>query len=343
MRPDRFLLRLQAPRGRAALLIAMAFSAALMACDRAERAPQAMAPGESAGPGPQDSRETAFARDMIALKARGLAPDAVDAAVRELRTRYGYPILEARAAAPIADEGTAALAKSEAIGSKWKTVKSFSFGFPLAIKQSFVISNQGTLHAWTAISANEEGVDPVLIAYYRTSGTSTAHRVKVVAYNDDAAAGSLQPEITWTNTTGGNVTVDVLAFVFSAESQGTVKLFVRHSIFPVTDTYVTHISAYPLWDNTASGGIAGCSGPWSSRLRLVKTAGGGYAHGLLGINGNNLTGGEIVENSATLDVGTVIPSGRYNMVIGYVPWDLSKTEDGTQYSAFQDNRFDCFQ
>ncbi len=318
-------------------LAGLCLGLALSACDRADAPPSA----NDAGAG----TPAAYAKEVTALKAKGMDPAATLSALRDLRHRFGFPVAGEGTAAPFSEiAAEPALAKEAAIGPVWKNVKQFAMTFPTAIKQSFVISNAGTLHAWTAGSAVEQGVDPVLIAYYRTSGGTGAHTVKVVAYNDDIASDNLGSDIVWTNNTGANVTVEVLAFVYSPEAAGTIKLFVRHSIFPITNTYTSVISAAPLWNNTAvATGIGGCTGPWKSRIRLSKTAGGGFGHGLLGINYNTMTGGQILENSATLELGSVIPSGAYSMLLGYVPWDITKSEDGTKYSAFQDNRYDCFQ
>lgn len=334
------------------LIPALSAALAFMACDRADPKAPVAAPAEGAAMGPeaqQDAQGVAFAEAMVALKARGLDPQATEAAIRELRLRFGYPLPapvraeEAPAKPTDADVAAqAALSKAAAPGIKWKNVKGFVMTFPTAIKQSFVISNQGTLHAWTALSAAEQGVDPVMIAYTRTSAGS-AHGIKVLGYVDDISSTNLGSEIVWTNTTGANVTVDILVFVYSPDNAGTIKLSVRPStIFPVTHTYTTVVNAAPAWNNSVAGGMSGCTGPWKSRIQFLKVSGGGYGHGLLAVNYKGMNGGEIVENTNVYELGGVLPSGAYNMILGYVPWSIGQESDGTTYWALQDDRYDCF-
>jgi hypothetical protein len=333
-------------------VLAFAAALAIMACDRADPPASlgtSAAPAEDAAMGPQaqqDAKGIAFAEGMTGLKARGLDPQATEAAIRDLRIRFGYPLSASegtgkRAARPMGPEAAEALAKAAAPGSKWKNVKALVAEFPTAIRQSFIISPQGKLHAWTSLSAAEQGVDPVMIAYTQTS-VGSAHSIKVLGYVDDISSTNLGSEITWINNTGSNVTVDVLVFVYSPDNAGTIKLSVQPSVIPITYNYATGVTAAPSWNNDVAGGMAGCSGPWQSRIQFLKVAGGGHRHGLLAVNYKGMTGGEIIENTALLALGAWIPGGAYNMMLAYVPWGTGLEADDTKYWAFQDDRYDCF-
>ena len=325
------------PASLAAAALAMA------ACNSPDRATAPAAAPESRGAG--------FARDMAALKAKGLPDAEREEAIRALLASYGQaPAYVPPKIVEVPEEETAAgpLAKSAA-STSWKTVKTTTFEFPYVLKEEINVAPGGTLKATLTAAPGQQYTDPFLLAYYQTSGLagSKAYKIKVVGFNDDAEAGSLDANFSWTNNTGSVKLVTVIGFAFSPSTGGAMELRTSFPVYPGPTGLIGTVSSY-LWvsgiakyDNEA--GKFPCLGPTNTRVSLTRVSGStAFNHTALAVDAKTLTGALVRASTQTMEVGSVVATGYPNLFLTFVPRHDYPVDDGvTVYTARQQNAYAC--
>jgi hypothetical protein len=185
--------------------------------------PTASQGAESDRPG-GESRQQAYARELLALKSAIHDQKTLEARHKDLLLKYGYPLPaeeETGNASPVPALG--ALAKSastqeqlvkNSVGSNYRTFRT-EVTVPSGKKLTVRVSAQGA-------------ADPFLVAYYSMGGDA----VRFVIVKDDSAisatSGSLSPNGEWVNGVGGKKTVAIL--VFAALPGGRGKADIRYRI-----------------------------------------------------------------------------------------------------------------
>jgi hypothetical protein len=227
----------------------------------------------------------------------------------------------------------------------WKTVKSFDFAFNFAFKRTLTVPAGAGFSAWTNTIAP---ADPILIAFYRTSGAAgaTAYTTQVVAYNDDRGDGTRNADIRWTNATGSSKTVEVMLFAYSPATQGNTNLvFIDpNSVIPRGYNNLP-IRTSPVYLHTNPGPFAGCTGSArASQIQLKHVVGGGFVSGILAFNRNTFRGGYIRENGTatqTLRLGDILPSGGGNFLLGFMLDTDELGYEPTRFTAVQQDQYSC--
>lgn len=328
--------------------IGLALCLVLGACDQAEKASTA----PNSDPVVDPASLTSMNREITVLKQKQDDPGEVDAALREILTRYGYqvpPMANPPSKpdlGPLQEEPSAAdagaLEKTSAL-AVWKTVKSFDFSIALAYSRWISVPANGTFTAYTNTFTP---ADPMLVAFYRTSGdaNSTAYTTEIVAFNDDRGDGTRNAYIKWKNTTGSTKTVLLVPFAYSASTTGQTNLTVIDPSGLVRPLGKKPIFASPVKSHTNPGPFPGCLGPVSSRIQLTRELGGGFASALIAVNNQSGRGGFILESEAatqTLALPTVLPGNSSNFLVG-VLLDIDELAwEETRFNAIQQDRYSC--
>jgi hypothetical protein len=315
---------------------------ALAACNSPDRSAATAATPESQGPG--------FARDMIALKAKGLPDAEREEAIRALLARYGRAPAHAAPAIAGEPEGETApepLAKTAA--TSWLTVKTTSFTFPYVIKQEMNVAAGGTLTATLEAAPGADFTDPFLLAYYQSSGIVgvKAYPIKVVGFNDDN--GGLNSSFSWTNNTGSVKLVTVIGFAYSPSTGGPMRMRTSYPPFPGPtggigqESSLLIVSGIAKYDNEVTK--FNCLGPTNTRVSLTRVAGSSsLKHTAVVVNANTLTGALAYGSTTTqnVSVGSVVASGYPNLFLTFVPWqDIDRDDGVTSYTARQQNSYAC--
>jgi hypothetical protein len=343
-------------------MTALAVALTFMACNRPDTGSTAVEPGkapvsEPGGLAPAD--RAAFEKEAIEIKARFPEDDGFAAAMHDLMARYRLPM----PALPVTSEGPMngvglpgkggldeageaaggeALAKSAANVYLWKSVKEFNISYPYAVVGSREVAANKNLGIFTTTANQDLSVDAVLVAFYRTSGTDAAYKIKVVGYDDDSNGGR-DALILWTNNTGATQVVEFVTFAYNKYTTGPIQ--VGHYINGVNVQWVEGaISATRTTANLAVD-ATNCNGPLRSRLRLRRLSGGGYGTGLLAINVAGGRGGIIKDTplSTTLDLGEKLTVGGGNFVMAFLPNVTGDVFGANKYYGYQEDQYFCAQ
>lgn len=328
---------------------AFALGMALCGCDPSGDDPSSRAHDPDAAARPGDI--TPMDREITALKTRENDPAHLDTEYREILSRYGYAVsvpAETAPAAPPASPGPeqvtdGPLAKSAAFFTSWKTVKNFDFDFAFAYMHKMVVANNASITASADRVASP--TDPVLVAYYRTSGTaaSTAYTIRSVGYNDDKGDGSRNSFLSWTNTTGATVTLEIMVFAYSSSTTGKMNMSFTG---PNSTTKLTlNVQAWPQLKNSNPGPFAGCSSPQATQIQLKRKTGGGFGSGLLALNRGSMRGGFIWETGAsdtqTLALQDVLTNGAGSFMLGVMLDTDEFVYEDTRFAGIQQDKYTC--
>jgi hypothetical protein len=323
------------------LVSTVALSLALSACGAPD---QPTGPVETVG-----ESHPGFARDMIALKASGLGEAERDVAVRAVLAKYGKVIPAPATLEREIEEIDAPLAVAAAepvpIFARWKFVKITHMEFPFVLKMTATVPNGRTVSASTAIGGGAEFTDPFLVGYYQSGGAAgaNAYPIKIVGFNDDRAANTLNASFSWTNNTGASQLVQILCFAFSPSTGGPMILTVTRpsGAGTITETKsllnVSGIAKY----NDEAGPFPGCVRTTGTRIRNEHSVGFSTDHSVLAVNASSLTGGVIRREETTLSLDRNLPSGYPNLFLGFIPWTGTPGDDETRYVASQQNLWLC--
>jgi hypothetical protein len=317
---------------------AIALSLALCACDPSGDTPDAAVPSSEFSP---------MDREITALKGRESDPARLDAEYRGILSSHGYEVPAPALPAPLgpvsveepepAAEGP--LAKASAFVITWKTVKDFPFNYAFAYLHKVSVANNATVTA----TANRVSAptDPVLVAYYKTGGTATAYTIRAVYYNDDRGDGSLNSYITWKNTTGATVNLEIMAYAYSSASTGQMKLTFTG---PGAKTVTANVLAYPELFNSNPGPFPDCGFPQATQIQLKRRVGGGFQSGLLALNRGAMRGGYIQESGddlQTLFLDDVLTNGSGSFMLGVMLDTDEPVYESTGFQGIQKDKYLC--
>jgi hypothetical protein len=234
--------------------------------------------------------------------------------------------------------------QSALTGDIWSTVKDMTFDWDdMSGMTKFVVPNGGSFEAWTEATGN---VDPALVAFRRTSGTSTAFLTAIVAQNDSRSSGRKNARIEWTNTLGINPTVYVLVYANNWDGRGTTRVKYRLPDGTTETSEGVWAHAVPLYDNNVPVGPPfGCSSANASRIQLTRIQGsGGFGHTVIAVNMTTMRGGYITDTpltlTQTLQLTDVLPSGGNSFMLGFV-WGRDPHFPPNACQALQQNRRTC--
>jgi hypothetical protein len=340
----------------------LAVALAFMACDRPDSGSTVVEPAEApvsnpGGMAPAD--RAAFEKEAIDIKARFQDEDRFAEAMHDLLTRYRLPVpalLEA-AAGPMDGAGwpgkefldkageTAGgegLAKSAANVYLWKTAKDFNITKPYAILGSREVAANKEWGIYTTTANLDPMVDAVLVAFYRSSGTDAAYKIKLVGYDDDSNGGR-DASIIWKNNTGSTKVVEFVAFAYNTYTTGPIQVgnYINGTnVQWLKGTISANRNSSNLAVNTTN-----CNGPIRTRLRLRRVSGGGYGTSLLAINAVGGRGGIIKDTplSTTLDLGEPLAVGGGNFVMAFLPNVEGDVFGTNKYYGWQDDQYFCAQ
>jgi hypothetical protein len=198
--------------------------------------PSPSAPSEESGLPGGDSRQQAYARELLALKSAIHDQKTLEARHKELLLKYGYPLpSEEEPGNAGAGPALGALAKSaslqellvkNSVGSNYRTFKT-TVDVPIRKRLRVRVAAKGA-------------ADPFLVAYYSRGGDD----VRFVLVKDDSAisatSGSLSPNGEWVNGTGSQKTVSILVFAALPGGRGKADI-----LFQVgTDPWAGYLGAW---------------------------------------------------------------------------------------------------
>jgi hypothetical protein len=314
---------------RTGTLLALALGIGLVACNRTETV--APTSGGASPEPPQSPKDAAFAKEAYALKSNEKDPAKIASALRELRTRYGYPALRremsASEAVPAGVPGalvSGALGKA-ATTTSWTQVRAVNIIYYFAHTQVVSVPANATLQA-TGIQVDATS-DPMIMGFYKSVGTDNpaAYRVKFVGFNDDWAPGSLSSRFVWTNNTGAAKSIRIVSWCYpDAYGQTTMNYKVTLS--------GTTLAAYTrtMWVNGATqfytrvpSDYAGCTGPTGSNVELRRDPNSptGYGSTLVAFDEGTMEGSFIRDTDFALRMSRpLLPSG-HNFLMGYFEGD----------------------
>jgi len=205
------------------LAFALGLGLSLVACNRTETvAPTA----EAVSPEPQQSpKNAAFAKEAYALKSREKDPAKIATAMRELMSRYGYPVLPREMSASNAVPGGVAGAFGKVAASSWTQVRGMNVNYHFAHSRLVSVPANATLQA-TGIVVDGTA-DPMIMGFYKSigSGNASAYWVKFVGFNDDWAPGSLNARYNWTNNTGGAKSIRIVSLCYPSTYGATTMTY----------------------------------------------------------------------------------------------------------------------
>ena len=197
----------------------------------------------------------------------------MEAAYREILQRHGYPLPTLPASPGAAQAPTPSagpLEKSAASTNIWMTGRETSFSWESrTAMRTFTVPANGSFDSSTNATAP---ADPVLVAFYRSSGTSasTAYQTRIVGYNDDRGDGTQNARVRWTNTTGVNREVSVVIFAKSVSARGITKVTFRLPNGVTETSQNAAMYTWPIYDFFINPrGIGGCHGPHRHPDRFV--------------------------------------------------------------------------
>jgi hypothetical protein len=321
----------------------------LGACDRGESVPQSVTPSDAQG---QEAQSPAYARDIMALKARETDPKKISDEIANIQARYGYVPTKAPEDAqwyPTLVPQAAPLAKVAAGPvTQYLQVKYNRINNYVALHFEASVGAGQTFSA--TATPKEQGVDPVLVAFYKTSGTSSACRVKLIGLNDDFGGSlGLGSFISWTNNTGATKSVRVLAYVYNENTFGNMNLVAKVTYQQNTYAYSSvtkNVGARLDYDyNFIPNSLSTCGAATASRIWLRKSQSLTTGTGILAINPVNMTGSFIRETNATLDLPEVMPEGRPYGIVAFWEADGYTSEASYPYNEWyygQNNLYTCY-
>ncbi|MBW8886148.1 MAG: hypothetical protein JF616_00195, partial [Fibrobacteres bacterium] len=193
-----------------------------------------------------------------------------------------------------------------------------------------------------------------------TTTNSKAYLVKFVGYNDDAAAGNLNSNFTWTNRTGVAKSVRLVSWSYPG-TFGTTTMSYR-----VTQNSLTHSKSSTMWVSGAmepftevGSGFEACTGPLASGVIFTPSPFNPptqFGSSLVAFNFNTMEGAFFRDTDDELLLNDVLPAG-FGFLLAYFegdgyqpsPMDGSATADGLLdahyhgvfYTGSQQDRYDC--
>lgn len=225
----------------------------------------------------------------------------------------------------------------------WLTRKELTFSYAsMSAMNKIVVPPGQSFEAWTEASAP---VDPSLVAFTRTGGTSTAFTTKIVAQNDNRSSTRKNAYITWTNNGSTFPTVYVVVYAQNEAGAGSTRIKYRLPDGSETSANV-FAKAVALYDDTVPGGPPlGCSNANASRIRMTRVDGsGGLASSLIAVNMTTMRGGYITdipqEITQTLQLTDVLPSGGSSFILGFV-WKFPELSPPNSLFTLHQNRHTC--
>jgi len=293
---------------------------------------------------------TPLNREITALKARESDPDKVEAALREILPRHGYPVPTLPAIPAIAHEPVPSAEPSEELAEVttdiWQTVKDATFSWEAwSGMRTFTVPAGGSFDVWTNASAP---ADPALVAFYRNGGTSTSTVILtgVVAQNDDRGDGTQNARIRWTNNLGVSREVTVVVYAYTFSGRGFTATTFRLPDGTTETSQNVPAQAWPLYNNNVTvPRLGGCTGPNASRIQLTRIDGGGFGSGALAVNLTTMRGGFIKEKSGlttqTALLNDVLSSGGSSFLLGFVYGHPSPLFGTNVFQTLQQNRYTC--
>jgi hypothetical protein len=348
---------------RIGTFLPLALGLALDACNRSENiSPTA---NEVSPETIQAPKDPAFAKEAYAIKSGEKDPAKIKSALRELRSRYGYPVMPEELPASKAVSGKNPGALGKAAASEWTLVRALRTNYFFA--HSLVVSVPANALLRVSATQVDGGTDPMVLGFYKstTSTNSKAYLVKFVGYNDDIAPGNLNSNFSWTNRTGSAQSVRLVSWSYPG-TYGTTTLSSR-----VTQNSLTHSKSSTMWVSGAmepETGLApsfeACTGPLASRV--IFTAGRfnpptPFGSSLVAFNKNTMEGAFFRDTEDELQLNDVLPSGS-GFLLGYfegdgyqpTPMDFSNATQGAAtdrllndhyhgvfYQGSQQDRYDC--
>lgn len=332
-----------------ALKMALGLSLTMLfsACDRNENGEALKTPTSEGAAGSAGGE--GFARELLALKAQNGGRGVSDEAITALLSKYGLPnpMLDAHRAEQ-ADPGleeAKALPKSAA-SSVYVPMRKANLNLNMTLYSGATVPAGVRMEAWTARTADNQSVDPVLIAYYKIGNDAIGSTIRVVAMNDDFEGG-LDPRISWVNNTGATSQIEIIAYGFSAGTSGMGTLKVKTG--GITRSYAGRFGGVHLnrRNVTSSKPLEGCVYDSDELImtRNIRDSEAGFSIAVSWANnvGAFLSGDFDIGGAATTSVR--LPVGlkavEPDFLLSFVPWSGRSIFNATSYTAIQYQKFSC--
>jgi hypothetical protein len=340
--------------------LSLALGLALIGCNQSEQmAPTADDASSEPRLGPKDA---AFSMEASAIKSREKEPAKIEAALRDLRSRLGYPALPRELSSSHADPNEAPLALGKAAATEWTQMRSANIGYHFAHTRVITVRPNATLKVW-AEQVNG-GADPMVMGFYSNGGSvnDQSFQTLFVGYNDDMAAGNVNAYFKWKNLGTVSRSIRLVSWCYPGTAGVTT------TSWSLTETgRPTATGAKTMWVSgwtdfypSDASDYAGCTGPSRSRINLFKDGGSptaGTGNTFVAFNEATLRGGYLRDtDDAILLLEDVLPRGGSSFVLGYFAGDGYQPSDmdadnaldlldahygGPYYHGSQDDRYSC--
>jgi hypothetical protein len=233
----------------------------MVGCESAERIQTPSSPSQPTigAVGTEDSSE--FDRELIRAKVDKVDPARSDEAIMRVFDKYGITYTRPKSLETVLPVDAGMQSPSgDAVAAKSGATSRTSFN---AVRRDFS-ATAGDIATFTDVVTLEPGhmvvcaalgktasVDPFVVAYYPDPfGTPKLKHLKVVAFNDDVGSANRNSAIQWTNNTGVQRTVWIIAFAYSTATKGLGTVIVNTSTS--AHTYVDQpIGGLKQWGATA--------------------------------------------------------------------------------------------
>ena len=294
------------------------------------------------------SGSSEFDRELIAAKSAIADPAQREHAMTAILDKYGVAHPPASGspleAAPVLPPAAKTAAQSPVVRRDFKAgndIHTYRGSITVGNSQALLISAM----------AGADNVDPFVVAYYvdDNPASSTAYKIRVAAFNDDATDANRNSWIEWINKTGNSKTIQFVVFGYSSTTRG------KGTIITFVGGHIVHNLA-----NREFGGLRvygakalpniepGCY-PTSTLVTETPRFGGGYRGAALVIDTQAMRGGYIEDRPAlgpqTLDfpwpLHNPYPSFAllFQTYTGVLPSNWSETP--SEYQFTQKDRYSC--
>lgn len=300
--------------------------------------------------------QSAFVKEVMALKARESDPVKLEAGINDIIARYGVPggartvpgtkdavFVDERFsdgnAAPAASLGKTAAAQA----SHWYMAKSVSFGqdsIEIAQTRSMTIRAGCTVTLYTTHNP-ASNADPYVVIYSTPAGANQNFSTVTILSVDDDGGGNLDARAVWTNSTGQDqwVTFTAHAYAPSTTGSGTMNITCKKANGGSCGNYSQsgYIGGVVVRGNSETP-ASGCTGPSASNISLSVNA--PLTHpSLLAVNRSKMRGGFIFGNNAgSLLLDDVLTNNfSQNYILAYT----DGYTHGSGNTGFQGNKYTC--
>lgn len=224
----------------------------------------------------------------------------------------------------------------------WKTVKDVAIYHNVAFERWYTVPVNGTISASARASGS---TDPMILAFYRTSGTSGSKEFTTtfVAFNDNRGDGSRNPAITWRNETGSSQLLTIVVFAKNLKTTGPANIYVTDPSGQSLRWLNFSLYARPTYSHTQPGPFAGCteSSPQRTRIAISRAQSSvSDSDAVLAFNASTMRGGFVSfggTNFNSIELQEHLPQGNGNFLLAYA----RNRPPVVNFHGLQQDLYDC--